>query len=313
MKKDPKGPLPKMNALRAFDAAARRASFVGAANDLGMQQPAISRYIADLEYELGVRLFERSHRTVSLTPAGEVFHHAVAIGLERIATAGRAVSSIAEDQRVIVACTPAISYLVLMPRLETIRRALGETVSLHILSLDYAMLERMGKFDADLILTYGQDDGNGGASQNQMPLFGEAVTPVCSPDFAAIHAEVLAGPVEAWGAMPFLRLARPAVAWMTWHDWFQRTEFPKPPPRYIGIEDYVHLIEASADGQGLALGWRHFINRHLERGRLVQVGYGFVESDRCVLVGFTERGRLRTIARQCFDVICAEMNELAAD
>lgn len=51
-----------MRALRAFDAAARHSSFNRAAEELGTQQPSVSRYIAELEHEIGVRLFERGHR-----------------------------------------------------------------------------------------------------------------------------------------------------------------------------------------------------------------------------------------------------------
>ena len=76
MLKPPHGPLPRMHPLRAFDAAARHASFIRAAQELGVYQPTISRYIAEQEHDIGVRLFARSRRAVNLTPAGEVFHHA---------------------------------------------------------------------------------------------------------------------------------------------------------------------------------------------------------------------------------------------
>ena len=300
-----------MNALRAFDAAAHHTSFVRAAEEIGVEQPAISRYIADLERELGVRLFQRSHRTVSLTPAGEVFRRAVTLGLERIATGARAAASLAEDQQVVIACSTALSHLFVMPHHDTLRQALGNTVSLSILSLDYDMLDRVGKNEIDLILTYEDTNGSGDAAGDWAPLFREAVTPVCSPGFAATHTEILAGPVAAWGAMPFLRLARPASAWMTWHDWFQSAGFPMPPPHYIGFHDYSYLIQAAVAGQGLALGWRHFIDRHVELGLLVQVGHGFLESSRSCLASLSERGRRRPVARRCLDAFHALTNGAA--
>ena len=64
------------------------------------------------------------------------------------------------------------------------------------------------------------DETAAGAREDAVAMFHEAVTPVCSPGFATAHAQVLAGPVAAWGVLPFLRLARPAHAWATWHDWF---------------------------------------------------------------------------------------------
>ena len=310
MLKHAAGPLPRMNALRAFEAAARHAGFARAAEELGVHQPTVSRYIAELEREIGVRLFERNRRAVLLTPAGEIFQRAVAIGLERIAAGGLSAASLAEDQRVIVACGHATSHQFVMPRFDLLRRALGETVCLRILTLDYDMFDRLGDDEVDLLLTY---DETAGAPGDQVPVFAEAVTPVCSPDFAARHAAVLAGPVADWGRLPFLRLARPPRGWMTWHDWFQSAGYPRPRPRYIGIEDYVYLIEAAVDGQGLALGWRHFIDRHIRGGTLVAPVDGFVESGQSCFARLTGRGRRRPVARRCLDAFASLADEAAPD
>ena len=66
-----------MRTLRIFESAARHLNFSAAATELHTSQPAVSRAIADLERRLVVRLFERDHRTISLTPAGELFQIAV--------------------------------------------------------------------------------------------------------------------------------------------------------------------------------------------------------------------------------------------
>ena len=295
-----------MNALRAFEAVARHSSFIRAAEELGIRQPAVSRYIAELEHELEVRLFERSHRTVILTPAGEIFHGAVAIGLQRIAAGALSAASLAEDRRVVVACGHATSHLFVMPRFDAMRRALGENVCLRILTLDYDMLDRLSDHEVDLVLTY---DGTAGAPDDRVTVFNEAVTPVCSPDFAATHAHVLAGPVAEWGSLPFLRLARSARGWVTWHDWFEAAGHPLPRPTYIGVEDYVYLLEATVAGQGLALGWRHFIDRYVDAGTLVAVADSFVEFDRHCFAKLTARGRRRPVARRCLDIFGTLTNE----
>ena len=100
----PWNPLPRMNALRVFKSAARHLSFSAAAVELGTSQPAVSRAIAELECQLGTRLFERSHRAILLTPAGEVFHRTVAICLERIAAGALTVAGLADDRRIVIAC-----------------------------------------------------------------------------------------------------------------------------------------------------------------------------------------------------------------
>lgn len=309
MLKHPKGPLPRIQPLRAFEAAARHSSFVRAAEELGIHQPTVSRHVAELEQEIGVRLFERDHRSVRLTLAGEVYQRAVATGLEQIAAGGLTALNLAEDKRVVIACAPALSHLILIHRFQHLRLAIGQDVCLRILTLDPDRIGLLDDSDVDLTLTY---HDNASAPEGGMPVFGEAITPVCSPDFAAAHADVLARPVEEWGAMPFLRLARPALGWATWHDWFDSAGYPAPPPRYIGIEDYAFLLASAVAGEGLALGWRHFIERHLDEGRLVTVVDGFVEGNRSCFARLTERGRKRPEAHRCFDAVCALMLKEAA-
>ncbi len=297
-----------MRALRIFESAARHLSFSIAATECYTTQPAVSRTIAELERQLSVRLFERSHRTIRLTPAGEVFHRSVAIGLERIAAGALTASSIPEGQRVVVACGHGTSHLFVMPRFEALRRVLGEDTCLRILTVDYDMLDRLDDGEVDLILVF---DKVSDVSDGMVAVFSEAVTPVCSPGFAATHAEVLARPVQEWSSMPFLRLARVAPNWATWHDWFESAGYPAPPPRYTGIEDYVYLLEAAIAGQGLALGWRHFIDQHIDSGALVTVTDGFIELDRGCFARFTERGRLRPVAHRCLEALGSLTQETA--
>ncbi len=304
----PQGPLPSMRALRIFESAARHLSFSTAATECHTTQPAVSRTIAELERQLSVRLFERSHRTIRLTPAGEVFHRSVAIGLERIAAGALTASSIPEGQRVVVACGHGTSHLFVMPRFEALRRVLGEDTCLRILTVDYDMLDRLDDGEVDLILVF---DKVSDVSDGMVAVFSEAVTPVCSPGFAATHADVLARPVQEWSSIPFLRLARAAPYWATWHDWFESAGYPAPPPRYTGIEDYVYLLEAAIAGQGLALGWRHFIDQHIDSGALVTVTDGFIELDRGCFARFTERGRLRPVAHRCLEALGSLTQETA--
>ena len=300
------GPLPSIRTLRIFESVGRNLSFNAAAAECHTSQPTVSRVINELEGRLSVRLFERHHRTIKLTPAGEIFHQAVSIGLERIVAGALTASNIPEEQRVVVACGHGTSHLFVMPHFETLRRALGEDTCLRILTLDYDMLDRLGGGEVDLMLVF---EKNADASEDMVVVFNEAITPVCSPGFAATHARVLARPVQEWSSLPFLRLPHAAPCWATWHDWFESTGHPVPLPRYTSIEDYVYLIEAAIAGKGLALGWRHFIDHHIDSGALVTVTDDFVELDRSCFAKFTERGRQRAVAHRCLDAFVALANE----
>src|SRR5579862_2183039 len=79
--------LPPMNPLRAFEAAARHLSFKLAAHELHVTPGAIGQHVKALEDRLGVRLFERLHKQLTLTDAGRDYVAAVRDGFRRIADA----------------------------------------------------------------------------------------------------------------------------------------------------------------------------------------------------------------------------------
>jgi LysR family glycine cleavage system transcriptional activator len=76
--------LPNLNALRAFDAAARHGSFAAAADELGVSHAAVSRHVRNLEAEVGVALFERHARHVVLTGEGSLFANTVGESLAQL-------------------------------------------------------------------------------------------------------------------------------------------------------------------------------------------------------------------------------------
>ena len=81
--------LPPLKALRTFEAAARHSSFKRAADELCVTQAAVSRQIRSLEQDMGLELFQRSHRRVDLTEAG----------LTLFTTVNRSFTKIAETSR----------------------------------------------------------------------------------------------------------------------------------------------------------------------------------------------------------------------
>jgi len=87
--------LPPLNALRAFEAAARHLSFKQAAHELHVTAGAVSQQVRLLEERLGVQLFERLTRQVILTPAGEAYLTPIRKAFGRIA---EATAELAEDR-----------------------------------------------------------------------------------------------------------------------------------------------------------------------------------------------------------------------
>ena len=300
-----------MTALQVFESAARLRSFRRTADEFNLAQSSVSRHIADLERSLPVRLFEREHRGVRLTEAGERLHRAVLAGLERIETGlEEVVGDRPGNGELVIACGQATSHLFVMPRFEALRETLDEGVSIRILSCDYEMLDRLGASDADLVLSFetagrAPEDRPESRPENRFEdrrtAFRQNAITVCSPDFAAAHADTLRRPVGEWGALPFLDYPRPFRGWVTWGDWFESFGRPEPPPEYIDYEDYTYMIDAAISGRGLALVWDAFVGHFLAAGTLVTAAAGFVEFDCPLYVRITERGRSNPAARQGYN------------
>ena len=290
-----------MRALRAFESAGRLCSFSRAAEELHTTQSAISRTIADLEHRVAGRLFDRHHRSVSLTAAGELYHKAVTDGLARIAGAAAVAGTMVDDHRIVIACGGATSELFLRPRLKYLHQRLDDSPLIRLLHCEASYLRRPDVVNVDkidLIVSYHSVDG---MPDDEVAVFREAMAPMCSPGFAAAHADTLRRPVAHWGALPFLNFARPTLGWATWDDWFETAGRPEPLPRYWNYDDYVYVLDAAVAGQGLALGWRNFVDRFFSIGSLVVAAGEFVEFDRPLAVKLTERGRRRPLARRCLD------------
>ena len=299
-KPPPLEPLPPMRHLRIFESAARLGSFSGAAEELHTTQSAVSRAVAELERRLGARLFDRVHRGVRLTRSGELYREAVAPSLDRIGAAGAALAW-SETAHVVIACTHAVSAMFLMPLRAALYEALGGgDTHFHILTCDSDLLGRVGPGEADMVLSHDPGDS---APEDRAVAFRDAVTPVCAPAYAEDHADILRGPVEGWTPLTFLHHARPSRGWATWDDWFEAAGRPRGRVRRLSYYDHLFQVEDAIDGQGLALGWRRLIDRHLESGALTAVRDRFVEFDRFCHARLTERGRRRPPARRCLEFL----------
>src|ERR1700730_4467350 len=98
-------PMPPLNALRAFEAAARHLSLTRAAEELHVTAGALSHQIRGLEEFLGVKLFERRVRAIALTPAGKLLYPGLQTGFTHIRDAVAGLRD-AGDERVLVISTP---------------------------------------------------------------------------------------------------------------------------------------------------------------------------------------------------------------
>ena len=291
--------LPTTTALTAFDCAARHGSFAGAAKELGTSQPAVSRHIANIEQQLGVRLFERSRTGVRLTEEGRRFYERAGPGLGMIKAATSEAIQPSAPEQVMIACSGSASHYLLMRRFSTLREQLGKETQVGIAKLDNYTRKLPVDPVADVVLDWEKYI----RSEDRTVLFQEAVRPVCSPEYAAGHPDALNRPVRGWSDLMFLEPGLPNDGWASWEDWFQAAGRPERQPQITSFDDYIYSLEAAVAGEGIALGWRNFVDQHLKTGGLIALGEDYVERDNRFCGALSEQGRLRPVAHKCLTLL----------
>jgi LysR family transcriptional regulator, glycine cleavage system transcriptional activator len=256
--------IPGLGALRTLEAAGRLMSFTKAAGELGVTPAAVSHQIREFEDHLGLRLFERTSRTMHLTPAGRSFHEAVS---EALATLSRAVARLqrsGDKQRLRVTALPSITAKWLVPRLDGfLKLAPGADVRIDI-SLTPADFSRD---DIDIAIRFG-DGAYPGMKIDR--LFEETVFPVCSP-------ALLSGTHALREPQDLLRHTLIHVdwedqgLWPNWRMWMLAAgvkDFDDQRGLHFSVTSLA--IQAAIDGHGVALGDSTLVADDLSAGRLVQ-------------------------------------------
>ena len=256
--------LPPLNALRAFEAAARHLSFTKAAAELHVTQAAVSHQIKTLEEHLGVPLFQRRNKAVLLTEAGQLCLPGVRDGFARLAEAVDGLRALKTDNVLSVTTSPSFAAKWLVPRLERFRAANPEfdvRIDASTQLVDFA------RENIDVGIRYGRGSYAGLTSES---LFGTEVFPVCSPRLrkgaqalrtpadlklhTLLHTEWLARDEEPDWRMWLLAAGVPNV------DWTRGPQF----------NDSALAIQAAIEGQGVALGRDALVAADLKAGRLVR-------------------------------------------
>lgn len=256
--------LPPLNALRAFEAAARHLSFTKAAEELHVTQAAVSHQVKQLEETLGVVLFRRLNRTILLTDAGQAYLPPLREAFDAIATATAEVTARRETGPLRVSVLPSFAAKWLLPRLPRFREAHPECDLLLSASNEVADLHREG-IDAAIRFGLGPYP-----DLEVTPLMREHVFPVCSP-------RLLEGPrpLRVPEDLKHHVLLQDQVhdtpddpGWRVWLDAAGVTGID--PARGPGYSDSALVLQAAVDGQGVALSRRSLAQDDLAAGRLIK-------------------------------------------
>jgi len=256
--------LPPLNALRAFEAAARHLSFTKAARELHVTQAAVSHQIKGLEEYLGVPLFHRHRKAVLLTEAGQLCLPGLRDGFDRLAAAVDSIRNLDNANVLTVPTSPSLAAKWLVPRLDQFRKAHPEFEVRIDASTNLVDFERE---NVDIGIRYGSGSYPGLESEL---LFEIEVFPVCSPRLCKgkhglrtpadlkwhtlLHTEWRARGEEPDWRMWLLAAGVPDV------DWTRGPQF----------NDVTVAIQAAIEGQGVALGRGALVAADLKAGRLVR-------------------------------------------
>lgn len=245
--------LPPLGALRAFEAAARHASMVGAAAELGVTPGAISQQVKLLEAHLGAALFERRPQSLSLTASGRSYAAPLSDAFDAIAAAtGRLVPR--QGRSVLTLAMPALFAIGwLLPRLERFHAA-HPGIKLRILSSHHQPAPAIAGIDA--AIRHGRA---GWGAESCVYLFNDALLPLCSPAYLPARIPPFAGHV----------LLAAETAPEAWPEWRAAIGAEDEPAGMLHFGDDGLTLQAAENGLGVALLDRHLAAEKLRQGRLV--------------------------------------------
>jgi LysR family transcriptional regulator, glycine cleavage system transcriptional activator len=267
--------LPPTRSLVVFEAAARHLSFTRAAQELHLTQAAVSRQIRLLEQDLGVLLFNREKRAVHLTPEGRRFKRTVAMALGHIAETAVALRQIHDSPQINLHTTTAFAALWLMRRIGRFRADFPD-IQLRLVSSDDEI--DLINSNIDLSISYGKGAADWPGADASL-LLEDELFPVCSPQFRRGLPEGI--DVHALPGQPLLHLESVEPSWMSWSTWFRQmgVEARHPMPSGTSFNNYLVILQAAQEGQGIALGWRQLVQPFLTTGQLVRPVPDTLEAD----------------------------------
>ncbi|PMR76142.1 LysR family transcriptional regulator [Billgrantia endophytica] len=262
--------LPSLNALRAFEAAARLQSVSHAAAELHVTHGAVSRQIRALEEQLGVTLFDKDGRGVKLTTAGLRLRDVASEAFERLRGACADLRREAEDRPFVLGCPGSLLARWFIPRLDRLNRELPE-LRLQLSASEGELDPRRPGVDASLLFA----EPPWPTDMEVLELATECIGPVVSPHCPVFDAVRNVEPAVLLKLPVLHTMSRPQA----WPQWL-RAQGLETHDLHLsqGFEHLYFLLEAATAGLGVAIAPKTLVAGDLAAGRLV-APWGFVETD----------------------------------
>ena len=252
--------IPPLRALRAFVVSAKHLSFTRAAEDLYVTQAAVSLQVKQLEEFLEIQLFTRGSRSLTLTEQGTTYLHDVRIALEELATATERVTRRNRNVELVVSTLTSFAERWLIPKLADFQQA-HQDMDIRISATEWVV-----DFDrdaVDLAIRYGRGEW---PDTNSTLLMREEIFPVCSPKLC--EGSKVPCLKENLNKFTLLHDDHAREDWLQWLDVAGVKNVNSQ--KGLSFSHSSMMLEAAAQGMGLALGHTPLIQDDLNSGRLVK-------------------------------------------
>jgi LysR family glycine cleavage system transcriptional activator len=246
-----------LNSLHAFEATGRHLNMGQAAIELSVTQSAISHQVRNLEEQLGVQLFDRSRKQLSLTPAGQRLLIAVSNALEEIKLGALSLDQVAFAGKFTIAAPPAFTNLWLVPRASELLQRFPD-LELHFLQMPRRIPSVLP--EADLVVQFGKHHW---PRKRVAPLTTTDYFPVCSPRLLARLGKV----APAILAEHILIHDDDGEAWKQWLSLVGLETLQ--PLRHMYVATAIDALELARRGVGFAINDNIITSHWLSTGDLL--------------------------------------------
>ncbi len=280
----PKGP--PLNALRAFEAAARLGSFVAAAEELGVTAGAVSQHVKAVEDWSGTSLFERSAQGVSLSPAGRLLTEDFTQAFDLLAAATQNLRNLAPNPEVHIAALPSVAQLWLPSRLGRLRD-LHPNLNISVTAMENPPSLTRDLFDLSIFISLPDE------TADQIIVEEDIIFPVCAPKLAK-DVDLKTAPLlhdQTWGS--------------DWSTWSGSTGIdigdPARGPRY---SLYALAVEEAKSGAGVLMGHAALVAQALDAQQLSRVSEHSYKTGKALVIERPHRSRCHPEIDHVIGLLC---------
>jgi len=293
--------LPPLNALKAFEAAARNLSFTKAAEELFVTQAAVSHQIKTLEEHLGLKLFLRKNRSLLLTEEGQGYFLDIRDIFTQLIDATEKLLARGAKGSLTVSLTPSFAIQWLVPRLNLFNEAHPE-IDVRIKAQDQD--ENSLTDDVDVAIYYGRGNWSGIETHK---LHTEYMVPLCSP--MLLNSTIpMKTPADLQKHVLLHDMTR-----RNWKTWMKTAGVRDIKVNQGPIFSHSSMVlQAAVHGQGVALGNSVLAKPDIDAGRLVIPFSHYLESKNAFYLVFresqSELGKIVSFKNWMLDLVTQEQN-----